>query len=104
MVLLLGLTRQEEALEMQKTVTDTTNQMLRQASEMMKTQAVDIEQQSQKGIVDIETLSKTNQDLIDTIQGVMRVQADGRQKRALIEQEMDRQTQALKAVLAQSPQ
>src|SRR5215831_13654815 len=53
MVLLLGLTRQEEALAMQKTVTDTTNQMLRQASEMMKTQAVDIEQQSQKGIVDI---------------------------------------------------
>jgi uncharacterized protein YaaN involved in tellurite resistance len=104
MVLLLGLTRQEEALAMQKTVTDTTNQMLRQASEMMKTQAIDIEQQSQKGIVDIETLSKTNQDLIDTIQGVMRVQSEGRQKRALIEQEMDRQTQALKAVLAQAPQ
>jgi uncharacterized protein YaaN involved in tellurite resistance len=104
MVLLLGLTRQEEALAMQKTVTDTTNQMLRQASEMMKTQAIDIEQQSQKGIVDIETLSKTNQDLIDTIQGVLRVQSEGRQKRALIEQEMDRQTQALKAVLAQAPQ
>src|SRR5262249_35206450 len=104
MVLLLGLTPQQEALEMQKTVTDTTNQMLRQASEMMKTQAIDIEQQSQKGIVDIETLSKTNQDLIDTIQGVLRVQSEGRQKRALIEQEMDRQTQALKAVLSQSPQ
>ncbi|MEI9929227.1 MAG: toxic anion resistance protein [Rhizomicrobium sp.] len=104
MVLLLGLTRQEEALEMQKTVTDATNQMLRQASEMMKAQAIDIEQQSQKGIVDIETLSKTNQDLIDTIQGVLRVQSEGRQKRASIEQEMDRQTQALKAALAQAPQ
>jgi uncharacterized protein YaaN involved in tellurite resistance len=104
MVLLLGLTRQQEALELQKTVTETTNQMLRQASEMMKTQAIDIEQQSQRGIVDIETLSKTNQDLIDTIQGVLKVQADGRQKRVQIEQEMDRQTTALKAALAQAPQ
>lgn len=103
MVLLLGLTRQEEALAMQKTVTDATNQMLRQASEMMKTQAVDIEQQSQRGIVDIETLQRTNQDLIDTIQGVLSVQAEGRRKRAVIEAEMDRQTAALKTALAQSP-
>ncbi len=103
MVLILGLTRQQEALEMQKTVTDTTNKMLREASEMMKTQAVDIEEQSQKGIVDIDTLAKTNQDLIDTIQGVLRVQADGRRKRAEIEVEMDRQTAALKTALAQSP-
>ena len=103
MVLLLGLTRQQEALAMQKTVTDATNQMLRQASEMMKTQAVDIEEQSQRGIVDIETLQQTNQDLIDTLQGVLKVQAEGRQKRALIEQEMDRQTQALKTALSQGP-
>src|SRR5262249_46595098 len=103
MVLLLGLTRQQEALEMQKTVTDATNQMLKQASEMMKTQAIDIERQSQRGIVDIETLQKTNQDLIDTIQGVMQVQVEGRQKRAMIESEMDRQTAALKAALSQSP-
>ena len=103
MVLLLGLTRQQEALAMQKSVTDATNQMMRQASEMMKTQAIDIEEQSQKGIVDIETLQQTNQDLIDTISGVLKVQADGRQKRALIETEMDRQTQALRAALAQGP-
>ena len=62
MVLLLGLTRQQEALAMQKTVTDTTNQMLKQASEMMKSQAVEIEQQSQRGIVDIDTLAQTNQE------------------------------------------
>lgn len=103
MVLLLGLTRQQEALGLQKTVTDTTNQMLKQASEMMKTQAIDIERQSQKGIVDIETLAKTNQDLIDTISGVLQVQAEGRKNRAAIEQEMDRQTAALKAALAQAP-
>jgi uncharacterized protein YaaN involved in tellurite resistance len=103
MVLLLGLTRQQEALEMQKTVTDATNTMLRQASEMMKTQTIDIETQSQRGIVDIDTLQKTNQDLIDTIQGVLQVQSEGRRKRSEIEAEMDRQTAALKAALAQSP-
>ncbi|HWA89851.1 MAG TPA: toxic anion resistance protein [Rhizomicrobium sp.] len=103
MVLILGLTRQQEALELQKTVTDTTNQMLRQASEMMKTQAIDIETQSQRGIVDIETLQKTNQDLIDTISGVLKIQAEGHQKRQQVEQEMDRQTAALKAVLSRGP-
>ena len=103
MVLLLGLTRQQEALALQQTVTDTTNQMLRQASEMMKTQAIEIERQSQRGIVDIETLQKTNQDLIDTISGVIKIQAEGHQKRALVEQEMDRQTAALKAVLSKGP-
>jgi uncharacterized protein YaaN involved in tellurite resistance len=75
MVLLLGLQRQSEALAMQKAVTDATNDMLRQASEMMKTQAIAIEEQSQKGIVDIETLAKTNQDLIDTIEGVLSIQS-----------------------------
>jgi uncharacterized protein YaaN involved in tellurite resistance len=103
MVLILGLTRQQEALELQKTVTDTTNEMLRQASDMMKTQAIDIEQQSQRGIVDIETLQKTNQDLIDTISGVLKIQSEGHQKRIQIEQEMDRQTAALKAVLSKAP-
>lgn len=103
MVLLLGLTRQQEALAMQKTVTDTTNAMLRQASEMMKTQAVEIERQSQAGIVDIAVLRQTNQDLIDTINGVLQVQAEGRRKRSEIETEMDRQTAALKQALAQGP-
>jgi uncharacterized protein YaaN involved in tellurite resistance len=103
MVLLLGLTRQQEALAMQKQVTDTTNQMLRQASEMMKTQAIDIEQQSQKGIVDIDTLQQTNQDLIDTIGGVLAAQADGRRKRAEVELAMQRQTDDLKRALSQGP-
>lgn len=103
MVLLLGLTRQREALALQKTVTDATNEMLLQASEMMKTQAIEIEQQSQKGLVDITTLQRTNQDLIDTISGVLQAQAEGRKNRALVEQEMDRQNLALKAALAQGP-
>jgi uncharacterized protein YaaN involved in tellurite resistance len=103
MVLLLGLTRQQEGLAMQKQVTDTTNQMLRQASEMMKTQAVEIEQQSQRGIVDIDTLAQTNQDLIDTISGVLQAQSEGRKKRAEVEQLMQQQTDDLKRALAQGP-
>lgn len=103
MILLLGLNRQQSALEMQKAVTDATNEMMRQASEMMKTQAIDIEKQSQRGIVDLETLEKTNRDLIDTISGVLKVQQEGREKRALVERRMGEMTQELKQVLSQVP-
>ena len=88
---------------MQKTVTDATNQMLKQASEMMKSQAIEIEQQSQRGIVDIDTLAQTNQDLIDTISGVLQAQSEGRRKRAEVETLMQQQTDDLKRALAQGP-
>jgi uncharacterized protein YaaN involved in tellurite resistance len=103
MILLLGLNRQKSALELQKTITDATNEMMRQASEMMKSQAIAIEKQSQRGIVDIETLEKTNRDLIDTIAGVLTTQQDGRRKRDEIEQRMAQQTAELKAVLSKAP-
>jgi uncharacterized protein YaaN involved in tellurite resistance len=102
MILLLGLTRQQSALELQKTITDATNQMMRQASEMMKTQAIEIEKQSQRGIVDIETLEKTNRDLIDTIAGVLTVQEQGRNKRAEIEQRMTQLTDELKSAVTKA--
>jgi uncharacterized protein YaaN involved in tellurite resistance len=102
MILLLGLTRQESALELQKTVTDATNQMMRQASEMMKTQAIDIEKQSQRGIVDYQTLEKTNRDLIDTISGVLAIQAEGGKKRAEIEGRMAQLTEDLRSAMSNS--
>ena len=102
MVILLGLTQQKSALEMQKTVTDATNQMIRQASEMMKEQAISIEEQAQRGIVDTETLEAANRDLIDTISGVLRVQEEGRQKRADAEKRMDQMTVELKNALTQA--
>ena len=102
MILLLGLNRQKSALELQRTVTDATNEMMRQASEMMKTQAIEIEKQSQRGIVDIETLEKTNRDLIDTISGVLAVQEQGRAKRAEIEHRMGELTDELKSAVAQA--
>jgi len=103
MVLLLGLTRQSAALDLQKTVTDATNTMMRQASEMMKTQAIDIEKQAQRGIVDIETLERTNRDLIDTVNGVLDVQRDGRRKRAEAEARMEKLAVELKSALANAP-
>ncbi|RJF86971.1 toxic anion resistance protein [Oleomonas cavernae] len=100
MILLLGLTRQKEALDLQKTVTDATNTMLKQTSAMMKDQAIAIEQQAQRGIIDIETLEQTNRDLIDTIGGVLRVQAEGREKRTQAEQRMEAMTSDLQRTLS----
>jgi uncharacterized protein YaaN involved in tellurite resistance len=99
MVLSLGLNRQKEALDLQKTVTDATNAMLRQTSDMMKDQAIDIEEQSQRGIVDLETLEKTNIDLIETITGVIRVQEEGRAKRLEVETRMEELTGELRKAL-----
>src|SRR5262245_61687577 len=99
MVIMLSLTQQKSALELQKTVTDATNQMIRQASEMMKEQAISIEEQAQRGIVDIETLQAANNDLIDTAQGVLSVQEEGRKKRAEAEKQMDQMTVELKKAL-----
>jgi uncharacterized protein YaaN involved in tellurite resistance len=99
MVLLLGLRKQEEALAMNKAVTDATNEMLRQTSGMMKDQAISIEEQSQRGIVDLETLEQANRDLIDTITGVIATQQEGRRKRAEVEKRMTEMTQELRKAL-----
>ncbi len=103
MILLLGLTRQQGALDLQKTVTDATNEMLKQASEMMKGQAIEIEKQSQRGIVDMSTLEKTNRDLIDTITQVMQVQNEGRRKRAEVENRLNEMNTELKRHLSALP-
>ena len=102
MVILLGLTQQKSALELQKTVTHATNDMIRQASKMMKDQAIAIEQQSQRGIVDIDTLAAANRDLIDTINGVLKVQEDGRAKRTEAEERMQKMTIELKKAMIEA--
>jgi uncharacterized protein YaaN involved in tellurite resistance len=99
MVIMLGLSQQKSALDLQKTVTDATNKMIREASAMMKDQAIAIEEESQRGIVDIDTLAAANRDLIDTIEGVVRVQEEGRKKRAAAEQQMQQMTVELKKAL-----
>ena len=92
MALLLGLNRQKSALDLQTSVTNATNEMMKQASDMLKQQSIEIEKQAQAGIIDINTLEKTNQDLIDTVNSVMTLQIEGRKQRAEVEQQMEKQT------------
>ena len=69
---------------------------------MMKNQAIAIEEQAQRGIVDIDTLEQANRDLIDTSQGVLKVQEEGRGKRAVAERQMELMTAELKKVLTKA--
>lgn len=100
MVLILGLERQREALAMQKAVTETTNDLIQRSAQMLKEQALEIETQSQRGIVDVAVLAKANQDLIDTINGVIELQSAGQTARLAATSEMERQTLELRAALA----
>jgi uncharacterized protein YaaN involved in tellurite resistance len=84
----VGLARQKRALEMQQQVDETTNELLKKNSEMLKQGSIEIAKQNERGIVDIETLRKVNADLITTIDETLRIQKDGREKRAAVEAEL----------------
>ena len=88
MVMALGLYRQQEALRLQRNVTETTNAMLLKNSEKLKQNTLDVAKESERGIVDIETLEKANQNLISTINEAVRIQKEGHEKRAAAEQEL----------------
>ena len=90
MVLALGLAHSQQAMQAQREVTDLTNELLRKNSEMLKTGSIDIATESERGIVDLETLKQTNQDLIDTLEEVRRIQTEGSQKRHEAEAELGR--------------
>lgn len=104
MALALGLQRQKEAMDLNRAVTDATNEMMRKSSEMLKEQSLEVERQSQEGIVKIETLQKVNDDLIATVNGVLELQRQGKAKRAEAEAQMDKMTIALRDTLVQSQQ
>ena len=96
MVLALGLTNAKMALKNQQAVSDLTNDMLQKNSETLKQGSIDIAKESEKAIVDIETLTKTNEDLITTLDEVIRIHSEGRQKRAEAEQTLETIEQELK--------
>ena len=85
MSMAVALYNQKKSIEASNLVTNTTNEILRRNSEMMKTQAIEVAKQSQRTVIDIETLEKTHKDLIATIEGVEKAQAEGRAKRAAAE-------------------
>lgn len=88
MVLALGLAHSEQAMQAQKAVSDTTNELLKKNAELLKQTTVGVAQDSERGIVDIETLKHTNQMLIDTLDEVVKIQNDGRAKRKAAEVEL----------------
>ncbi len=87
-VIAISLIKQKNALAVQKEVTDTTNTLLQKNAEMLKTSSVDLARETERGVVDIETLKKVNIDLIDTIDETLNIQKEGRLKRQQAEEEL----------------
>lgn len=99
-VIAIGIYRGKKALELQKEVTDTTNDLLLKNSELLKTGTIEIAKESERGIVEIETLKKVNADLISTIEETINIQQDGRVKREQAEVDLKNLEQELKNKLA----
>lgn len=96
MVLALGIAHSTEAATAQRQVNDVTNALLKKNAEALHMASVETAKEAERGIVDIETLKKTNQDLIATLDDVMKIQAEGRQKRLAAEAEMAKMEADLK--------
>ena len=87
-VIALGLANAKSALETQRKVTDLTNEMLKSNSELLKQGTIEVAKESERAIVDIETLSKTNADVIETLDKVLEIHEDGKRKRQEAEVEL----------------
>ena len=96
MVLALGITNAKQALKQQQAVSELTNDMLVKNSETLKQGSLEIAKESERAIVDVETLKKTNRDLIETLDGVIKIHEEGRAKRAEAEEELKNIEQELK--------
>ncbi|MGN0037583.1 MAG: toxic anion resistance protein [Coriobacteriales bacterium] len=103
MVLALGIANSQAAVRAQNTVTDMTNELLRKNAEMLHSSTVEVAKESERGIVDIETLQHTNELLIKTFDEVMQIQEEGRKKRAEAEAEMRRMEAELKQKMLEIP-
>ena len=88
LVIALGINNARRALETQREVSDLTNDMLKKNSEVLKQGSIEIAKESERAIVDIETVQKTNRDIIETLDTVIQIHADGRAKRAEAEKEL----------------
>ncbi len=90
MVLALGIANSQQAAQSQRQVTDMTNELLKKNAATLKMATIDTAKESERGIVDIETLASTNQSLISTLEEVTKIQEEGRQRRADAEKELGR--------------
>jgi len=87
-VIALGMQRSQDALRAQTAVTDMTNELLKKNAEKLKMGTIETAREAERGIIDIETLTQTNQSLIDTITEVMKIQDEGRAKRVEAEKQL----------------
>lgn len=99
MVLSLGIANAADAVKAQNAVNKTTNELLRKNADMLQSSTTQIAEETERGIVDIETLQHTNETLIQTFDDVLRIQQEGRQKRAEAEVEIRRLEDELKSKL-----
>ena len=90
MLLAIGMHHAKEAMEAQRNVTDVTNELLRKNAEALKAGSVEVAREAERGIVDIETLQHTNQNLIETLEEVQQIQTEGRARRRDAEVELVR--------------
>jgi len=99
MVLAIGMATNKTALGMQKNITDMTNELLLRNSETFKIGSIEIAQESQRGVVSIETLKQTNDNLISTINSVIDIQRKGQEERAAAVFEIRKLEQDVKTAL-----
>ena len=102
MVLAMGIEHSNQAMEAQRAVTDMTNELLRQNAEKLKQGSVGVAKETERGIVELETLQTTNRQLIETLDEVQRIQSEGKEKRAAAEKELARIEGELRAKLLQT--
>lgn len=99
MVLAIGMQHSQQAMRAQRAVTNMTNELLKKNAETLRQGTIETAQEAERGIIDIETLVQTNKSLIDTMNEVVRIQAEGRQKRAEAEKTLAKMENELKTRL-----
>ena len=95
----MTLLRQKDAVTAQRQVSETTNDLLKKNAELLKVSAIETAKENERGIIDIETLQKTQDDLIETIQETLRIQKEGKEKRQAAEIELGVMEENLKQKL-----
>ena len=98
-VIALGLGKQQKVLKLNQEISETTNELLARNAQLLKTNTVETAREAQRGVVDVETLKKTKQDVIETSRGTLRSQQEGRKKRREAEAELTRLEDQLKEAL-----
>ena len=96
MVLALGIAHSQQAMQAERAVTDMTNDLLKKNADALKMGTIETAKESQRGVVDIETLQQTNKSLIETLDELNKIQTEGRAKRVAAEQELTRIEDELK--------